>query len=109
MHEYPSKDMDQDPKAKKVLHDTVDSDDEGSELDCLSEFCFVAIEEEMEIDFETSFYQLYAETIHMTKKNKELREQLQTITQEKGVLEKELRSKDEKPVRTNAKTEELQQ
>lgn len=41
----------------------------------------MAIEEEIEEDFQRAFKELYVETICMTKKNKELKEQLEGITQ----------------------------
>lgn len=44
MSEYPTKEKDQEPKGKKALQAWVDSDDESDDL--LSEFCFMAIEEE---------------------------------------------------------------
>lgn len=60
IHECPTNDKDQDPKRKKVLQATMDSEDEGSE-DCLSEFYFMTIEEEREEDFERAFKELYVE------------------------------------------------
>lgn len=51
MHECPSKDKDIYTKGKKVLQNTLELDDEGSE-NCLSEFDFMAIEEEKEETFE---------------------------------------------------------
>lgn len=51
MHECPSKDKDIYTKGKKVLQNTLELDDEGSE-NCLSEFDFMAIEEEKEEAFE---------------------------------------------------------
>lgn len=83
MHEYPTKDTDHDPKGKKVLHTTMELDNEDRD-DCLSEFCFMATKEEKEEDFERAFEERYVETIYMSKKNKELNEQLETINMEKG-------------------------
>lgn len=45
----------------------------------------------------------------MAKKNNELREQIEAITQEKNVLQQELKSKDEKFVQAKAKVDKLQQ
>lgn len=55
------------------------SNDEGNE-DCISECWFMAIDEEREEDFKRAFKELYVETIHMAKKNKELRKQFEAIT-----------------------------
>lgn len=71
MHEWPSKDQDHDPKGKKVLQASLKLDTKGSE-DCLSDLCFMVIEEEMEENFERAFEELYMETICIAKKDKEL-------------------------------------
>lgn len=73
MHECPIKDNDQDLKGKKVLQATMESNDDDSN-NCLSEFCFMAIEEEKEEDFEMALDEFYVETIYVVKKNKELKE-----------------------------------
>lgn len=86
MHECQPKDRDQVPERKKVLQAIMESDDEGSE-DCLIKFYFMAIEEEREEGFESAFEELFVEIIHMVKKNKELREQLSEIIQEKNILQ----------------------
>lgn len=63
MHECPPKDKDLYPKGEKVLRDTFESDDEGSE-DFLNELYFMAIEEEKEETLEkplrSSMLKLYA-------------------------------------------------
>lgn len=70
MSEYPTKEKDQEPKGKKALQAWVDSDDESDDL--LSEFCFMAIEEEKKKYFKRAFEELYVESLCMAKKNKEL-------------------------------------
>lgn len=72
MHECPAKDRIKIIRGIRLLQAIVESDGEGNE-DCLSEFCFMAIEEENEEDFKRTFEELYMKTICMTKKNKELK------------------------------------
>lgn len=53
--------------------------------------------------------ELYVEIIHMAKKNNELKEQLQGITEENDIFMGELRSKDEELGQSKAKAWELEQ
>lgn len=92
MREGSSKEKDLDSKRKKVLQVTLESNDEESEY-CLSEFCFMSIEEEKDDDFERAFEEQYVEPIYMAKKNKELKEQLEATTMENYDFRGELRSK----------------
>lgn len=92
MHECPTKDNDQDLMGKRVLQATMKPDDEGSD-DCLSEFCFLAMEDGREKDFEWAFEELYVESIYIAKKNKKLIEQIEAINKEKEALKKKLKCK----------------
>lgn len=69
MHDCPSKDKDLDPKGRKFSNLNLNQMMKDVK-DYLSEFYFIAIEEEREENFERSFEELYGETICMAKKRK---------------------------------------
>lgn len=107
MHECLTKNNDQDPKEKSVPRVTMESNDDGSD-DCLSKFCFVAIEEKKEEDFERAFEEFYVETIHLAKKNKELKKQIEVITKDKDALQEKFKCKELEVKHSKAREEELQ-
>lgn len=68
----------------------------------------MAIEEDREEDFERVFKELYLESMCMTKKNKELSEQLEAIKHEKKALEEMIKCKDMELKHSKTRKEELQ-
>lgn len=94
-------------KGRKFSKAPLESDDDEGSEDCLSEFFLMATEEEREEDFERAFEEVYMETIYMTKKNKELKEQLEEISKEKDAQKEDLRGKEEKHSIAKNKVEEL--
>lgn len=75
-----------DVKGKKVLKARIDSDGEDKEIEEeLSEFCFMALEEEEDegkVDLQQTFENLYKDSIMLARKNKELKEMMETMAKE---------------------------
>lgn len=69
-----------------MFQDSIDSDEKDKEIEeALSDFYFMAMEEEEEEDnndLQQAFEDLYKDSIMLAKKNKELKDMMETMVKE---------------------------
>lgn len=95
-----------DVKGKKMFQDSIDSDEKDKEIEeALSDFCFMAMEEEEDEDnndLQQAFEDLNKDSIMLAKKNKELKDMMETMVKEIKKMKDKVASMEKKLEQTTS-------